>query len=147
VTHIFEQLEDYGPVYGFWTFLFERLNKVLKSYSTNNHGDGEIEVSFFRAFTRDTELRTMVISFLFLFMNTRILNCDVQKMTNLLARNAGSNKPPSAEDSFLFDAVRAILTTDSDTRGTVASLASEIDDIAQQGACSLALSSYPDIVL
>ncbi|KAG2344685.1 hypothetical protein BDR05DRAFT_865367, partial [Suillus weaverae] len=60
VTHIFSQLQDYGPVYGFWTFLFERLNKVLKSYSTNNHGDGEIEISFFCAFSRDTELRTMV---------------------------------------------------------------------------------------
>ncbi|KAG1816313.1 uncharacterized protein BJ212DRAFT_1480762 [Suillus subaureus] len=56
VTHIFEQLEDYGPIYGFWMFLFECLNKVLKSYSTNNHGDGKIEISFFRAFTRDTKL-------------------------------------------------------------------------------------------
>ncbi|KAG2350555.1 hypothetical protein BDR05DRAFT_993937 [Suillus weaverae] len=45
VTHIFDQLHDYGPVYHFWTFLFERLNKVLKSYSTNNHGGGEIELS------------------------------------------------------------------------------------------------------
>ncbi|KAG1809601.1 uncharacterized protein BJ212DRAFT_1484307 [Suillus subaureus] len=35
VTHIFEQLENYDPVYSFWTFLFEHLNKVLKSYSTN----------------------------------------------------------------------------------------------------------------
>ncbi|KAG1875919.1 hypothetical protein C8R48DRAFT_669170 [Suillus tomentosus] len=87
-THIFEQLEDYGPVYGFWTFLFERLNK----------------------------------------------------MTNLLARNAGSDEPPSAEDSFLFDAVKAILTTDSDTRGTVASLASEIDDVAQQAGTRFSLS-------
>lgn len=70
MTHIFEQLEDYGPVYGFWTFLFERLNKVLKSYSTNNHSDGEIEISFFRAFTRDTELRTMVASFLFFILHS-----------------------------------------------------------------------------
>jgi hypothetical protein len=59
VTHIFVQLSDYGPVYGFWTFLFERLNKLLKSYSTN-HGAGELEVSFFRAFEKDRELRTMV---------------------------------------------------------------------------------------
>lgn len=60
VTHIFDQLRDYGPVYGFWTFLFERLNKLLKSYSMNNHGAGELEVSFFRAFEKDRELRTMV---------------------------------------------------------------------------------------
>ncbi|KAG0694056.1 hypothetical protein DFH29DRAFT_815742, partial [Suillus ampliporus] len=60
VTHIFDQLRDYGPVYGFWTFLFERLNKVLKSYSTNNHGGGELEVTFFHAFEKDHELCTMV---------------------------------------------------------------------------------------
>ena len=32
VVHIFDQIRDYGPVYNFWTFLFECLNKVLKSY-------------------------------------------------------------------------------------------------------------------
>lgn len=69
------------------------------------------------------------------------LNCDVQQMTNLLAQNAGSDEPPSAKDSFLFDAVKAILTTDSDTHGTVASLANEIDDVAQQGLCSLTLQA------
>ena len=67
-------------------------------------------------------------------------------MTNLLARNFGSDEPPSAEDSILLDAVKAILTTDSDTRGTVASLASEIDDVAQQGTHPSTVLSYPDIV-
>ncbi|KAH9948071.1 hypothetical protein B0H21DRAFT_690747, partial [Amylocystis lapponica] len=60
VTHIFEQIEDYGPVYGFWTFLTERLNKVLKSYATNNHDGGELEVTFFRAFSREVRLRRLV---------------------------------------------------------------------------------------
>ncbi|KAG1797180.1 uncharacterized protein BJ212DRAFT_1289954, partial [Suillus subaureus] len=60
VTHIFDQLHDYGPVYRFWTFLFERLNKLLKSYSTNNHGTGELEVSFFHTFEKDQELQMMV---------------------------------------------------------------------------------------
>jgi hypothetical protein len=49
LTHIFDQIADYGSVYNFWTFTYERLNKVLKSYATNNHV-GEIEVTFFRAF-------------------------------------------------------------------------------------------------
>lgn len=60
VTHIFDQLQDYGPVYNFWTFLFERLNKVLKRYSTNNHSNGEIEVTFMRAFQKDVALHDMV---------------------------------------------------------------------------------------
>ena len=60
-THIFDQI--IGPVYSFWSFLFERLNKVLKSYQTNNHEDGEVEVTFFRAFSRDVRLRDLVSSF------------------------------------------------------------------------------------
>ncbi|MCP6657865.1 hypothetical protein NL521_28435, partial [Klebsiella pneumoniae] len=59
-THIFDQIRDYGPVYGFWTYLFERLNKLLKSYSSNNHAGGELEVTFFREFWRETRLRRMV---------------------------------------------------------------------------------------
>lgn len=60
VTHIFEQIHDYGPVYGFWTFLFERLNKLLKGYAVNNHGGGELEVTFYREFSREIRLRSMV---------------------------------------------------------------------------------------
>ena len=60
MTHIFDQILDFGPVYNWWTFLFERLNKVLKSYRTNNHSGGDIEVSFMRAFNRDVTLREMV---------------------------------------------------------------------------------------
>ncbi|KAJ7669695.1 hypothetical protein B0H17DRAFT_949139, partial [Mycena rosella] len=64
VTHIFQIIRDFGPVYGFWTFLFERLNKLLKSYDTNNHGDGELEVTFFREFHRDANLREVVRPYL-----------------------------------------------------------------------------------
>ena len=60
VTHIFDQISDYGAVYNVWTFLFERLNKTLKSYGVNGHEGGEVEVSFFRAFSRDVALRDMV---------------------------------------------------------------------------------------
>ncbi len=37
-------------MYGFWTFLFEQLNKVLKSYKSNNHGNRELKASFFCEF-------------------------------------------------------------------------------------------------
>lgn len=58
--HTAEFLRDYGPVYGFWTFLFERLNKVLKSFRTNNHGGGELEVTFFREFLRTSQVSRIV---------------------------------------------------------------------------------------
>jgi hypothetical protein len=54
---------DYGPLYGFWTFLFERLNKVLKSYNTNNHSGGELEVTFFREFHRTSVVSRAVSGF------------------------------------------------------------------------------------
>jgi len=51
-THTPQSVHDYGPLHEFWTFLFERLNKVLKSYKTNNCSGGELEVTFFREFHR-----------------------------------------------------------------------------------------------
>ena len=60
MTHIIDQIQDFGPVYGFWTYLFERLNKILKSYSVNNHDGGELEVTFYREFSREVRLRGLV---------------------------------------------------------------------------------------
>lgn len=34
--HVKQCIEDYGPVYSFWCFAFERMNGVLGSYHTNN---------------------------------------------------------------------------------------------------------------
>ena len=35
--HIVECVYDFGPVYSFWCFAYERMNGVLGSYHTNNH--------------------------------------------------------------------------------------------------------------
>ena len=35
--HLKECLNDFGPVYSFWLFSFERLNGILGNYHTNNH--------------------------------------------------------------------------------------------------------------
>ncbi|KAG0693068.1 hypothetical protein DFH29DRAFT_881751 [Suillus ampliporus] len=51
-THIADCVRNFGPLHDFWTFLFERLNKVLKSFKTNNRADGELETTFFREFQR-----------------------------------------------------------------------------------------------
>jgi hypothetical protein len=59
-THVPDCLRDYGPMVGFWTFLFERLNKILKSYNSSNHSGGELEVSFFREFHRTMAHSRMV---------------------------------------------------------------------------------------
>lgn len=54
-THIATCVQNYGPIQEFWTFLFEHLNKVLKSCKTGNHGGGELETSFFREFHRTVQ--------------------------------------------------------------------------------------------
>ncbi|KAG2135435.1 hypothetical protein DEU56DRAFT_737776, partial [Suillus clintonianus] len=52
-VHIEEQIRDFGPVYNFWTFLSERLNKLLKSSNSNNWTTGgQLEISMMREFTR-----------------------------------------------------------------------------------------------
>jgi hypothetical protein len=58
-THTVTGIHNYGPLHEFWTFLFERLNKVLKSYKMSNHGGGELE-SFFREFHRTVQEARLV---------------------------------------------------------------------------------------
>ena len=45
--HIAECIKDYGSIYGFWLFSFERYNGLLERYSTNNR---EIAVQLMRRF-------------------------------------------------------------------------------------------------
>lgn len=35
--HLADCVLDYGPVYAFWCFAYERMNGILGSYHTNNH--------------------------------------------------------------------------------------------------------------
>ena len=54
--HLKECLHDYGPVYSFWCFAYERYNGVLGSYQTNNNC---IEPQIMKKFLREQEVRTM----------------------------------------------------------------------------------------
>lgn len=49
-THTAEFIRDFGPAAGFWSFVFERLNKVLKGTNHNNHSHGTIESTFLKQF-------------------------------------------------------------------------------------------------
>ena len=40
--HLVECTRDYGPVYSFWCFSFERYNGILGSYHKNNHNIGKL---------------------------------------------------------------------------------------------------------
>ena len=45
--HLNDCIFDYGPVYSFWCFCFERFNGILGSYYTNKHN---IEAQFMKKF-------------------------------------------------------------------------------------------------
>lgn len=54
--HIKECITDYGPVYGFWLFGFERFNGMLGNYHTNQKA---IEIQLMRRFLDDATMYTI----------------------------------------------------------------------------------------
>ncbi|TFK52768.1 hypothetical protein OE88DRAFT_1296612 [Heliocybe sulcata] len=62
VVHQPDQIRDYGPVYGFWLFLIERLNKILKNYNTNSQKRGQMEITLMRQFGRDKRAQSVIIA-------------------------------------------------------------------------------------
>ena len=51
--HLADCVQDYGPVYSFWLFSFERYNGILGKYPTNNKS---IALQMMRKFARDRDL-------------------------------------------------------------------------------------------
>ncbi|KAH9853068.1 hypothetical protein C2E23DRAFT_917465 [Lenzites betulinus] len=103
-THTPEFVRDYGPLREFWTFLFERLNKILKSYRTNNHEGGEIETTFFREFHRSARLH--------------------RTMTEGMSNPASKTMPM---------ACKLMMEASSDNRGTLQQLAQELEEQHEDG--------------
>ena len=54
--HLFECMQDYGSVYGFWLFLFERYNGILGSIPTNHK---DIEVQLMNKFLETDRLHSL----------------------------------------------------------------------------------------
>ena len=54
--HLKEIVLDYGPVYSFWCFSFERMNGILGDYFTNNQN---IEVQFMKKFLMHQQASTL----------------------------------------------------------------------------------------
>ena len=49
-THLVDCILDYGPVYSFWLFSFERYNGIIGDYGTNQRS---VEIQLMRKFTSD----------------------------------------------------------------------------------------------
>lgn len=52
--HLKQCILDYGPVYSFWLFSFERFNGILGAFQTNNRS---VEIQIMRKFLQKHELR------------------------------------------------------------------------------------------
>ncbi|KAI0628591.1 hypothetical protein C8Q77DRAFT_1162009 [Trametes polyzona] len=110
-THTAEFIRDYGPMREFWTFLFERLNKLLKAYKTSNHNGGEVECTFFREFHRMIQLQRLL--------------------------TVGMSFDPTSSIHMGF---RALQDASLDHRGTLQQLANELDDTHRDDGVTLELS-------
>ncbi|KAI0634504.1 hypothetical protein C8Q77DRAFT_1073071 [Trametes polyzona] len=113
-THTAEFVRDYGPLREFWTFLFERLNKILKGYRTNNHEGGEIEATFFREFHRSAQLRRILSEGL-AFPSVTSFGTAAHMMMQATADNRGTLQQLAEEldDSYADDAVILSLSPSS----------------------------------
>lgn len=58
ILHLKNSLTDYGPVYSFWCFAFERYNGILGSYHTNNK---RIEPQIMRKFFNQQAVQNLGI--------------------------------------------------------------------------------------
>ncbi|KAL4071542.1 hypothetical protein V8B97DRAFT_2023703 [Scleroderma yunnanense] len=61
-THTSQYVWNFGPLSGFWTFLFKCLNKILKSFKTNNHSNRELETTFFNKFHKTCQSSRLIFS-------------------------------------------------------------------------------------
>ena len=70
--HLNDVVLDYGPVYGFWCFSFERYNGILGDYFTNNRN---IEVQFMKKFLLHQQSKALHLS------NDILVRCREKCMT------------------------------------------------------------------
>ncbi|KAI0276549.1 hypothetical protein BC826DRAFT_928315, partial [Russula brevipes] len=115
-THIAECVRNFGPLQDFWTFLFERLNKVLKSFKTNNHGRGDLEMTFFTEFHKASHTSRLVSS------------CDIS-LTLSAEDHQIYTLSRDRRDSLPSDVAGIMLKATNEERGTVAGLAALLDGL------------------
>ena len=135
-SHIREFVWNFGPLHDFWTYLYERLNKVLKSFNTNNHGQGELEATFFGEFQRTCYMSRLVRCARHL--HTHRAHCSDQIYSLL--------RYP--EHSLPHKVAEVMLKVTNEERGTVAGLAAlsqALEDEHEDGTLVLSLHTYDTV--
>jgi len=57
--HLYECLSDYGPLYAFWCFSFERMNEILGNLPNSNR---QIEPKLIRRLMFDKQIDSIICS-------------------------------------------------------------------------------------
>ena len=81
--HLAECIQDFGPVYSFWCFSFERYNGILGSYHTNNKNVGLI---IMRKFCKESKIHAMDHSSYYDFTGEKETEANITNDLLLLRR-------------------------------------------------------------
>ena len=57
--HLSECILDFGPVYSFWLYSFERYNGILGNYTTNQKS---VEIQIMRKFLNEMHIKSLALS-------------------------------------------------------------------------------------
>jgi len=122
-VHTPDQILDFGPVYDFWTFMTERLNKILKSINNNHWGGGRLEVSMMRGFGRETQFETLV---------TPGSKLHLRRTDNSYLLQAQTVRQ-SPDHEILKTIVSRMLDKTEEDRGTVQASGNDANDFVDDG--------------
>ena len=89
--HIKDCLLDFGPVYSFWCFSFERYNGILGKFSTNNHS---ISLQLMRKFVNSIRIQSSYASF------------EVSNLPSLIEMNVVSDEDDMNGSMICLDQIR-----------------------------------------
>ena len=115
--HLDKCMLDYGPVYSFWCFSFERFNGVLGSYHTNKK---DIVVTTMRLFCKESKINSMDHS----EYNTYISSNETSKVKTtteilLLRKDNELSSHPNINDHINICSLTTRASFDDDEHDTV----------------------------
>lgn len=61
-THFFDMIEQFGPIYTWWLFAFERFNSMLERIHHNVHDGGQMELTLLRNWTQTHLIYELLLS-------------------------------------------------------------------------------------
>ena len=105
-THLIDCILDYGPVYAFWLFSFERYNGIIGDYGTNQRS---VEIQLMRKFTSNQFVKDLPLPLKFQEHFKPLMERLVSRQTGSLQEYC-SNEENISRNMFSVGPVRKGLT-------------------------------------